>query len=404
MSSLYFGQIPPPITGFLFSGIACGIKETGKKDLALMLSEAENTAVAGVFTQNAFAAGPVLLDRQNLKTTRGRGRAILANSGNANAGIGEKSLTDAKAMQSALARHAGIPSPQVFVGSTGKIGIPLPMDKVISGIASAYQDLSLDGFQAAAEAILTTDKGIKVGYLTGRFRGTPYTLAAMAKGAGMIAPNMATMLSYAFTDLAIDARALQSALGSAVAQSFNRTSVDGDMSTNDTVLLFANGRAGNRPLAKKDAAHFEAELTTLFSYLARAIVLDGEGATACMEITVKGAKSIAQAKHIASAIGNSPLVKCAIFGRDPNWGRILSAAGAADFSIRPEKVSLTIAKTTVFKNGAPSAHSESALAETLKRSTVIPIVLRLGRGSAEACYLASDLSLDYVTLNSAYRT
>jgi glutamate N-acetyltransferase/amino-acid N-acetyltransferase len=370
-----------------------------------MVSEIRNTVVAGVFTQNAFAAGPVILCKQVLKRGKRRGQAIVVNSGNANAGVGAKGLRDASAMQRHTAVNLGLAPLEVFVSSTGKIGVPLPIEKVSNGIESAVKTLSPKQFRAAAEAITTTDKAIKVGYISGTFKRRPYTLAAMAKGAGMIAPNMATMLGYAFTDLAITPTFLDRALKQAVERSFNAMSVDGDMSTNDTALVFANGCARNRPInGGRDGDRLIAELTELFVYLAREIVMDGEGATKCLDIRVEGAKSKRQAEALARAIGNSQLVKCACFGGDPNWGRILSAAGAADPSLRPEKVSLSIAGTRVFSHNGPARYSEKTLARRLKHLSDIPIILDLHAGRATARFLASDLTPAYVHFNSAYRT
>ncbi len=403
---LRFGKFPPPIPGFRYSGQRAGLKkDPNAKDIALIVSDRPKTAVAALFTKNAFAAPPVLLGRKLFKSARGMGRAVIANSGNANAATGRQGLKDAEAMQNQVARTLGLSRGEVYVSSTGKIGIPLPMEKVHAGIARAIGALSEDGFVDAATAICTTDKAPKFGYGQGKIGNTPYTLALMGKGAGMIAPHMATMLCYVLTDLAVAPRFWQRALKIAAHSTVNAMSVDGDTSTNDTVLAFANGAALNAPIVGGRAGDaLVRHLTDLMAEFARSVVSDGEGATKCLEIAVSGAKSAAQAQHIARAIGNSSLVKCAFYGNDPNWGRIASAAGAADPSLRPEKISLSIANTPVFRTGQPLPFSEPALNATLKKSASVSIALSLGLGKASARYFASDLTPEYVHFNSAYST
>ena len=324
------------VPGFQFAGVACGIKKSKKKDLALIFSERPATAAA-LFTANRFKAAPVLLGMKRMR--RGVIQAVLVNSGNANACTGAQGARDTETSCREVGRRLGIDPNLVFPSSTGVIGVPLPMDSVHEGIQKAADNLSPDQFSQAAEAILTTDRFVKVVAASFRIGGKKVTLAGMVKGAGMIAPHMATMLAYLLTDAVAERSCLRQILKRNADKTFNCTTVDGDMSTNDTTLLLANGLAGNAAIKRgsREAATFERALYEVMKDLAIKLVEDGEGATKVAEIHVRGARSRADAKKVAWAVANSQLVKTAFFGADPNFGRILAAIGSSGVSVRPEK-------------------------------------------------------------------
>ncbi len=394
--------------GFRFSGIVAGIKETGKKDLALIVSEVPAVAV-GLFTSSLAPAAPVELSRRVLRT--GSCQAILVNSGNANACTGARGLKDAARMQRETARLLGIEARRVAVCSTGKIGVPLPIDKMSKVLPRAVQGLAPKNFLQAAQAILTTDQFVKIGSFTGQVRGKKYSLLGFAKGAGMIEPHMktvsglhATMLAYFLTDLEIERKVLQPIFARAVELSFNRITVDGDMSTNDTAILLANGQAGNGSVNARELVVFERELTKLMQQLACDMVRDGEGATKVVRIEVRGAKSDGQARQAAYAIGNSPLVKTAFYGSDPNWGRIVGAAARAGVAFDPDKVSVAFDSVVVARNGlaTPPPNEKKAHQVMARPRFSVTVDFHLGTGSH--WIWASDLTHGYVTLNAHYRT
>jgi len=387
--------------GFRAAGVAAGIKKDGRPDLALLVS-AQNCVAAAVFTQNKVKAAPVIYD-QRLIATGHPLRAVVINAGNANACTGEQGLRDCAEMAELVAQQVGCPPAAVFVMSTGVIGVPLPMDKLRTGIPAAAQALCEDGLLAAAQAIMTTDTAPKLAAvdLTVTSNGEPRTaqLTGIAKGAGMIHPDMATMLAVVMTDAVVHPDVLKKALNQAVRKSFNRISVDGDTSTNDTLVVLANGSSGVEPLA----AEFEILLTSICIDLAKQIAKDGEGATKFITIEVTGARDERMAERVGRTIARSPLVKTAFYGEDANWGRLLAAAGYSGEDVSLEKMSLWIGSVRVFANGAPAAYSEEALASAM-REKEIAVRLDLGIGNASATVWTCDLSHDYVTINGRYRT
>jgi len=387
--------------GFRAAGVAAGIKKDGRLDLALLVSDRDCVAAA-VFTQNKARAAPVIYDQQLIASGNPL-RAVAINAGCANACTGEQGLRDCAEMAELVAQQVGCPPHAVFVMSTGVIGVPLPMDKLRAGIPAAAQALSEDGLPAAAQAIMTTDTVPKLATvdLTVTINGEPRTaqLAGIAKGAGMIHPNMATMLAVVMTDAIVRPEVLKKALNSAVRKSFNRISVDGDTSTNDTLVVLANGASGLEP----PEAEFESLLTSVCADLAKQIVKDGEGATKFITIEVTGARDERMAEHVGRTVARSPLVKTAFYGEDPNWGRIIAAAGNSGEDVLPERMALWIGDAQVCAGGAPAAYSEEAVIGAM-RAKEVTIRLDLGLGNASATVWTCDLSHDYVTINGRYRT
>lgn len=388
--------------GFLASGVACGIKKSGKSDLAILYSESPAT-VAGVYTVNQVKAAPVQVTSK--RVLGGTARAVVINSGNANACTGEPGLKDAEKMASLVGHHLGLAEKEVLVSSTGVIGRYLPMDKVAAGIESASRALSVEGGEEAARAICTTDTFVKEYSLTVSVGGKPVRVGGMAKGAGMIHPNLATLLAFITTDAAVDAAVLKQALTQAVAKSFHCITIDGDCSTNDMVLVMANGRAGNKPVKSLagDGLKLAQALTTVCQELARRVVLDGEGATKFIEVKVKGAPTFEAARECAMAVAKSSLFKTAMFGMDANWGRILAALGTSPVKINPAKVDISFGPLKVAKDGAAVDFSEAKALGLLKRKEV-EVLIDLKSGKGEAAVYTSDLSYDYVKINASYRT
>jgi glutamate N-acetyltransferase/amino-acid N-acetyltransferase len=388
-------------TGFRFSGVACGIKPSGKLDLSLIVSDSPVVG-AGVYTQNQIVAAPVVLSRARTPSTAIR--AVVTNSGNANACTGEVGMRDAEEMCRDVAARVGCDPSDVLVMSTGMIGQSLPMDCVRQGIADAAENLAegMDAFALSADAIRTTDKDRKTGCRTFPCGGREISIAAMAKGAGMIAPNMATMLGVILTDAPLSTDTAQAVLSEAADKSFNCVSVDGHTSTNDTLLLLASGQGES--LSGIALETFQRHVNELSIELAKMLVADGEGATHVMAIRVYGAEDDKSARTIAETVAASPLVKTAITGGDPNWGRIVSAAGYADAKIKPEQVSLRICGQTIYENGAPLPMDEASLSGEMKRSEEIAVELRVGDGTGEARFWSSDLTTEYVEFNSLYTT
>ena len=388
--------------GFRFAGTACGLKASGKKDISLIVTDRPVVA-AGVYTRNQIVAAPVVNSRS--KTPSCSIRAVVTNSGNANACTGQQGIENAQAMCEHLAGFIGCDPEHVLVMSTGVIGVQLSMDQVKNGIEKAYKALaaSPENFLEAADAICTTDQSLKVVTRAITLEGQTVKVAGMAKGAGMIAPNMATMLAVITTDATLDHQQAQTMLKTACNESFNRISVDGHTSTNDTVLLLASGEAGPE-LSVEAQTQLQQELNQLLNELAKQIVLDGEGAKHIMAIQVYGAEHDDDAFVIAKTVAASPLVKTAITGGDPNWGRIVSAAGYADAHISPEETCLEICGETIYENGTPVAFDAARLSETMKSNREVPIVLKVGRGEGTAKYWSSDLTTAYVEFNSEYTT
>ena len=384
--------------GYLAAGVAAGIKKKGL-DLAVLFSP-QITSAAGVFTLNRVQAAPVVLSKENLKASRGRIRAVVINSGCANACTGKQGMRDAAITVSHLASLLEIDPPQVLVGSTGVIGAPLPVRKVLSGISTAVAALNSKGGTAAVRAIMTTDTREKTFAVEGYIGGKKVRIGGMAKGAGMIHPNMATMISVVTTDIEATPADLNKILHSVVERTFNCLTVDGDTSTNDMVLLLANGVSGCR-LDARSRAQFEEGLEEVCRQLAMSIARDGEGATKFVEIRVREAASFENARRVAKSIANSPLVKTAICGEEFNWGRIICAAGYSGVQFDPEKVAMSLNGIPAFRNGAPVA-SARGRAEKAMKAHDIEIEIKLGTGKAEAKVWTCDFSHRYVDINASY--
>ncbi len=385
--------------GFLASGIRAGIRKK-RPDLGLIHVPNGANAVA-VFTQNAFLAAPVVLSKAALKKSGGRVRAVVVNAGCANAVTGQPGTDAAKRVRSRAAEVLECRENEVFLASTGVIGVVLPDQKVRAALPDAVVRLSQGGIDALSHAILTTDMGPKVTQASFLIGGKRARIVGVAKGAGMIHPNMATMLAFVMTDAAIARADLQRALSEAVRGSFNSISVDGDTSTNDTVLLLASGAAANPDDA--DLAGFQKALNKVCRDLAWMIVRDGEGATRVMELEVEGARTEKDARLAAHAIATSPLVKTALHGGDPNWGRILAAVGRSGARFSLKKISLSAGNITLVKDGAPAQYREKDAARVFARERV-PIRINLGVGNASAVVLSCDMGHDYISLNTDYRS
>jgi glutamate N-acetyltransferase/amino-acid N-acetyltransferase len=388
--------------GFRFAGVRGGIKKKDGLDLGVIAADA-SVATAAVFTGNRVKAAPVVLSQQALKAARGKIRAIVVNSGNANACTGARGAADARQMQALTAAAIGARAGDVLVASTGVIGEPLPMDKVEGGILAAGQALRQDGFEAFAHAILTTDRRAKLARREVRLGGATITLLGCTKGAGMIAPNMATTLTYIVTDANVAPAALAKATRAAVEPTYNAIAVDGDTSTNDMLAVMASGRAG-KPLAGKPLAQFAAALTELCADLARQLIGDGEGVHHVVTIDVRGAVSERAAKAVARRIATSPLVKTAIAGGDPNWGRILCAVGNAGVDVKTERISVALDDVKLCVKGARAPDHDEARAAAVMKQPAYTMTVELGAGRAAAKYLACDLSHEYVSINADYRS
>lgn len=396
------GGITSP-KGFLAAGVKAGIKQSGKEDVAVIYSVVP-AAAAAVFTTNDMAAAPVILSREHIKG--GVLSAIVVNSGCANACTGEQGMADAQEMVKQTAELLSISPQTILVSSTGIIGVTLPMAKVSAGIQLAVSKLSVEGYDSAMQAIMTTDTFAKTIAYEFKIGGMPVRIAGIAKGAGMIHPNMATMLGYITTDANISSPLLKQALDKAVSLTFNMITVDGDTSTNDTVCVLANGQAGNALIddaADPDYLLFAEALQSVCRYLAQQVVRDGEGATKFLEITVKGALSFEQGKKAAMSIAKSPLVKTAFFGQDPNWGRILCAVGYSGSNVQPARTSLAIGGVTIVEAGLGARYDEALLRKVMSEKD-ISVVVDLGLGQEEATVWTCDFSYEYVKINGEYHT
>jgi glutamate N-acetyltransferase/amino-acid N-acetyltransferase len=387
--------------GFVAAGIRCGIKKN-KKDLSLVFSEAPATA-AGAYTKNRFQAAPVVVTREHV--SNGSARAIICNSGNANACSGEQGLRDARRMAEVTAEVLKIPVSEVVVSSTGVIGEYLPMDIVEAGIRDIASQLSPEGGHDAAEGITTTDLVSKETAYTLEIEGKTVTVGGMAKGSGMIHPNMATMLAFVTTDVAITPELLHRALTYTVDRSYNLITVDGDTSTNDMVIVLANGTAGNSIIAEEneDYHRFRTILQRVNTELSQKIVRDGEGATKFLEVTVKHAASFADGKKLAMGILGSNLVKTAFFGEDANWGRIVSAMGQTDVEFFPERVDVFLGDLQVTRNGKGLRFDEAHAKKVLQKKD-IRITVDMKMGDEKVTAWGADLSHNYVSINASYRS
>ncbi len=387
--------------GFKAAGVASGLKKNGGKDLGLIYSEVPAT-VAGVFTKNLVQAAPVLLDRERIKS--GLCQAVIVNSGNANCCTGDQGMRDAVSTARFAASGLGISEDLVLVASTGVIGQPLDAGKIEAAIPDLVRAAKPDGLADLAEAIMTTDTGPKVVSRQGEIEGKPYTVASVAKGSGMIRPDMATMLCFVVSDINILDDILMESLLAATNKSFNRITVDGDTSTNDTTLVLANGLSEARV---KNSAHkesFQIVLDEVLTNLAKMVVKDGEGATKLVEIMIKGALTNKDAYKIADTVANSNLVKTALFGEDANWGRILAAAGRAGVKIDPYKADIFFDDVMIAKNGMwCGENAEEEAAKILKRDEfAISVDLNMGQGLASI--FTCDFSVEYVRINADYRS
>ncbi|OGS16680.1 MAG: bifunctional ornithine acetyltransferase/N-acetylglutamate synthase [Elusimicrobia bacterium RIFOXYA2_FULL_58_8] len=390
--------------GFRFSFATAGIKASGKPDLALADAPA-GACAAATFTLNRMAAAPVLAGKEHLKTGRGRLRAVIINSGNANCATGAPGLRAAKDTCAALARALKINPSSVLPSSTGIIGVPLPVNKILSAIPRLVAGLA-QGEQALrsfGKAIMTTDLTPKLASASFKTRAGTVSIAGVAKGSGMIHPNMATMLVYIFCDIAAAPAALRRQLKAAVEVSFNAISVDGDTSTNDTVLLLASGASGVKLTIPGVAAQFARALRAVCASLAEQVVRDGEGAGHLVRLRVEGARSSAEARRVARAIANSPLVKTSWAGCDPNWGRLFSTLGNTGIPVDPARVRISIGPHRVFDKGKVKAFDRAAAHAVLKRPEYV-ITVGLGLAKASAEFLTCDLTEEYIRINAEYST
>jgi len=388
-------------SGFKAAGIAAGLKKKGKKDLGLMVSEIPAT-VAGVFTRNRVKAAPVILDRRRIKT--GVCQAIIVNSGNANCCTGEQGIRDAETMANLAASELGISEDLVLVASTGVIGESLPIEKIDAAIPTLVDSLKSEGIPDLARSIMTTDTVPKMLSAHGVVNGKTFTVTGVAKGAGMIRPDMATMLCFVCTDVKISSEILKEILVKAVNRSFNRITIDGDTSTNDTVLVMANGLSGAviQSPAQKDI--FQKILDETFLDLAKQLVRDGEGVTKLVEIMVRNALSDSDAQKVVDTVAHSPLVKTAFFGEDANWGRIAGAVGRAGVQIDPYKIDVYFDDVQMVKAGMGQGKTVEAEATKVLKRPEFTVTIDLNSGSGSGSILTCDFSVDYIRINADYRS
>jgi glutamate N-acetyltransferase/amino-acid N-acetyltransferase len=381
--------------------VAAGIKKNGDLDLGLLLSD-RPARVAAVFTNNLVQAAPVRLDRDRVKS--GTARAVIANAGNANCATGDAGMLAAKAMTAAVARAVNVPDDQVLAASTGVIGVPFPTEKAVAAVPGLIGRLNAGGVPDLARAIMTTDTVPKTGSREGTAGGKSYRMVAVTKGAGMIRPDMATMLCFVCTDADIARDDLGLALKRSVNGSFNRITIDGDTSTNDTVILLANGASGTVIESADDKAAFQRLLDDLLIDLARQMVKDGEGVTKVVDLTVCGAQSDDDARAIADTIAHSPLVKTAFFGQDANWGRIIAAAGRAGAFLDPDRLDLFFDDVQMVQNGTGCGPAAEERAMAVLKQPEFSVRLDLNGGAGQATMLTCDFSIDYVKINADYRS
>ena len=395
----------PAVPGFKASGLSCGIKAKKIKDLALIVSDVPAT-VAGVFTKNRVVSPGVTWSRRALEKSD-RCRAIIVNSGNANAVVGPKGMKDCNAITKKISEELSIPQKEVLIASTGVIGVPLPSDKILKAAPELVKKLrrTAKNWVDAAEAIMTTDLVLKSDRIKYTFQGKRISLGGITKGSGMIHPNMATMLGFLYTDAVIDSKTLKKALREAADRSFNRITVDGDNSTNDCIIILANGEAKNSTIKPNTLGYreFLKALTKICINLASKIVLDGEGATKFVTVRVQGGKTRKQAYLIANSVATSSLVKTALFGEDPNWGRIFCAVGNAGAPFYPNKVDILLNKNLLLKNGNPTNLSSQKLVKAMQQHA-INIIIDLHDGKEWEEVMTCDFSYDYVKINAEYPT
>jgi glutamate N-acetyltransferase/amino-acid N-acetyltransferase len=396
-----------PVPGFRLGTVAAGIKQPGRPDLVLMeLAESANTAV--VFTRNAFCAAPVTVAREHLRACAGRPRYLLVNTGNANAGTGQEGMNAARACTEAVASVTQVGAESVLPFSTGVIGEPLPVALIQSAIPGAFEALVADGWTDAASGIMTTDTRPKGHSLKFSAAGREYVITGIAKGAGMIRPNMATMLAYVATDMAVEPVQLQALLASTVDTTFNRITVDGDTSTNDACVFVATGAAGNEPLAECSSPLYEAlssALEQICLTLAQGLVRDGEGASKFVTVQVNGGRREQECLDVAFTIAHSPLVKTALFASDPNWGRLLAAIGRAGLEdLDVDSVAVYLNDVLIAIEGCRAASYTEEQGVMAMAPEDIVIRIELNRGSASGTVWTTDFSYDYVRINAEYRS
>jgi glutamate N-acetyltransferase/amino-acid N-acetyltransferase len=391
-----------PPEGFLFSACTAGIKASGKPDLALALAP-DGASAAAIFTRNQIVAAPVMVGREHLRRGQGIMRALIVNAGNANCATGKHGLKAATSVCIGVARQLQVSPHRVFPSSTGIIGVQLPLEKIHAALPLLVNAASpgVDAFDQFATAILTTDTHKKVAAQSITFNQTQVTLAGVAKGAGMIHPNMATMLVYLFTDLAASPRELQRCIQEAADQSFNNISIDGDTSTNDTALLLASGKSGVQ--FKSVRNEFQAALTKVCRSLAAQIVADGEGVNHVVRLTIEQARTRSEARQIGKTIANSPLVKTAWAGADPNWGRILAAIGYSGVKINPDRINIYLGEQQICRHGAACPFDRDR-AHAYMSEPVYEIRIAMGSGSSTLEFLSCDLTTEYVRINADYST
>jgi glutamate N-acetyltransferase/amino-acid N-acetyltransferase len=390
-----------PCPGFKAAGVAAGIKKNGRKDLGLIVCNVP-ASVAGVFTRNRVQAAPVVLDRERVKG--GVCRAVIANSGNANCCTGEAGYRNAVRMAAATAAGAQVPEEQVLVASTGVIGEPLPVERIEQALPGLLRALSPDGVADFAEAIMTTDRVPKAVSRQGAINGRAFTVTGVVKGAGMIRPDVATMLCFIMTDVQAPPAVLRDLLAIGADRSFNRVTVDGDTSTNDTILLMASGNSGAGVGTPAARTEFQAVLDDVMLALAKWMVKDAEGSNKLVEISVRGAQTDADARRIADTIAHSPLVKTALFGEDANWGRILAAAGRAGVPLDPDRVDIFIGPVQMVAGGIGSGKEVEAEASRVLKRDEFSITVDLHLGGGRASMYTCDFSIDYVKINADYRS
>ena len=386
-------------SGFLAGAVHAGIKNKGELDLAILCSEVPCKA-AGVFTTNQIKSAPVILSQKHI--AKGRAQAVVVNSGCANACLGGQGLADARGMANLAAAKLGLSPEDILVASTGIIGVPLPMDKIRAGIPKIKP--TREGGHDFCRAIMTTDTRPKELAVQVDLKGTKFTIGGVAKGIGMVHPNLATMLCFIATDAVVSADFPQAALQKAVDCSFNMVSIDGDTSPNDCAFLLANGLAGNEPIDFDNGGDFQEALTAVCTHLAKSMARDGEGATKLIEVIVERAGDQAGARQAARTIAGSPLVKAAMNGNDPNWGRIVAALGRSGARVREDRLDVYLNDVCVMKQGCPVPFSKEEMISDLSKSDNVLIKLYLNLGDGEATAWGCDLSEEYVRINSRYTT
>ncbi len=389
------------INGFKAAFCACGLKKNNAPDIALIYSE-KDAVSAAVFTTNRVKAAPVLVSMEHI--SNGKARAIIANAGNANACTGEQGISNARATTRMVADNLGISPDDVLVASTGVIGAQIDIKKIEKAIPELVKNLSPEGIEGAARAIMTTDSFSKISTFSGSVKGKRYNITGMAKGAGMIMPNMATMLCFILTDINIGDSFLKNALSDAVENSFNRITVDGDTSTNDTVFIMANGSAGNDEPDGDAYDEFLAGLKGIMYDLATMIVRDGEGATKVVHIYVKGAVSPSDARTAARTVANSSLVKTAFYGQDPNWGRIMGALGRSGIDMEESKVDILIDDVKIVQGGLGLGMEKEKEAAGIMKGPEFSLYIKLNMGASDDRITTCDLTHEYVSINADYRT